>query len=355
MNRKSAASMIVLTLFTWSTAAMAAPPVDVNVSVEEEDEAPQGDFFDDPPKKRRSGVRGNADDAFEALEREEAKRGPSVEVSGKEGGNTNTQVVNIVVTGNQQEGAEAKADAKADAKSDSKSDAEATAPPAPPAPPAPSYSTPTPPPPPKMLHAKHRKKKARRRWRPEQGDMMLFGTVGGYSSGGMLGMGLEAYATDVIGIRLTGQIGGYGDEYDHHDGGRLFDGDSSWVPTSGNGNVESAVAHLVDLSLTAHLRPGSIFDPYLALGLSHYGYDILYSDSHERGGAGYTRLGGGVNLHLGRFIAGVDAGWYPLEFVRYRIDEGRRGEDPEAVGQEIEEPFAADRFTVSAHIGWRFF
>ena len=74
--------------------------------------------------------------------------------------------------------------------------------------------------------------------------MMLFGTVGGYSSGGMLGMGLEAYATDVIGIRLTGQIGGYGDEYDHHDGGRLFDGDSSWVPTSGNGNVESAVARL---------------------------------------------------------------------------------------------------------------
>lgn len=345
---------------SYATTAVAAPPVKVEVLIEDDDG--DDDFFEDgassKKKKVTTRVKKNADDAFDDLEEEEARQGKRRRSSDNQ--NTNTQVVNVVVVGGEQQ---------------SKAEAPPPAPPAPQAPaaaPAAPAAPPRPAPPaPPMASVQTEEDWTCWGWfgkdekeMPKQADLLLFGTAGGYASGGFLGLGAEAYATDVIGLRLVGQIGGYEPNDFGHD--RKFFENGSWAHQGVSArDVDHGVTHLVDLALTVHMNPNSSFDPYLALGASHYGYDLrLHDGSDVLGGSVYGRLGVGLNWHIGEFFVGGDAGWYPVEMARYRVertgssfnDDGRRRsrDEYEAFSEDIEDHFDPNRFTVSGHIGWRF-
>ncbi|MEQ8274106.1 MAG: hypothetical protein RMA76_06035 [Deltaproteobacteria bacterium] len=324
----------LITFTALSTSLVAAPPK-VKILVEDED-----DFFDDEEDPKPATVRGRAAEAFEALEREEAKHGKvHVQTSDK-----NNQIVNVVVVGGEQ-----------------KTEPPA-APPAPAAPPPPVAPR-TPPAPPAAPPAGT----AEEEWdsfswfgddEPGQADLMLFGNLIGHTSGGFGGLGAEVYMTDVIGLRLSGAIGTYGIS-DFDEGGRRrrsrqevrfdrVDG-SAWANPNRAGEVRDAIAHLMEAALTIHLNPRSSFDPYILGGASHFGYDILYEDADVQGGAGYVKVGAGFNWHIGSFFVGVEVSAYPFEFARYQV-EG----DDEIVFVEAEETFAAERVTGSAQVGWRF-
>lgn len=343
----------VLTSALIAAPLYAAPPVKVKVLVDEEAD----DFFDDapPPPKKEDSVKSRAEAAFEALEREEERHGKvRVTTSDK-----NNQIVNVVVVGGEQK-------------------SEATVPPpAPPAPPvapvAPVMSVPppppvapaTPPPPPAPPAATVEEDWDCFSWFgdknvPKQADLMLFGALAGTDSGGFGMIGAEIYMTDVIGLRLQGGIGTYGISGGEGRRGRRGRGGdqeiqfdrvngSVWANPNRTGEVQDAIAHLMEASLTIHLNPQSSFDPYISGGASHFGYDVLYDDDDVQGGAGYVRFGAGFNWHLGSFFAGLDLGWYPIEFARYeRVGE----EDIDFV--EVEDTFVAQRLTGSAHVGFRF-
>jgi hypothetical protein len=206
--------------------------------------------------------------------------------------------------------------------------------------------------------------------KPKQADLLLFGSGGGYAAGAFFGLGGEAYATDVIGIRLVGHLGAFErDELGKRESGNLnvFDGNWANQRLVRDKNLEHGVAHLIDLALTVHMNPKSSFDPYLAVGASHYGYDIQFTDGEQKGGAVYGRIGAGFNWHIGQFFAGMDAGWYPVEIARYRLErvdsatadfdgDGRRGHHGQydAVSEDIDNHFDPERFTVTGHLGWRF-
>lgn len=151
------------------------------------------------------------------------------------------------------------------------------------------------------------------------GDVLVAPRVG-YP---MSGLGLEVMLSDrwalqlnVAGKRLEGAeadedalggLGGFG------------------VPQLLPGTRSSGFAHAQDLSVAFHFLPRSRWDLYASAGLGHVGYRLRAEGADPvTGGSGYGRLGAGLAYHYRRFFVGIDLGWYPLEVLRYRIDEGER-------------------------------
>ncbi len=203
---------------------------------------------------------------------------------------------------------------------------------------------------------------AKRSWwdRPShlsKGDLSVWVSGGSFDAGGFGGLGGEAMASDTIGIRLSGWLGTFG----HQAPGsgmssnwNFFEGGVWAVQRDVNpSTAKGGVAHLTELSVAVHLLPKQMFDLYTTLGLSHFGYEVDYREGTERGGAAYTRLGAGANVHFSRFFVGADFGWYPVELFRYDLNEVRR-DDYEADLASVNNRFEAKRYTLTAQVGLRF-
>jgi hypothetical protein len=336
---KTRALLTCLSLFGPGGAWAASPPVEVEVVVDGDD-----DFFEAPAPKK--AARSNAERAMDELEAEEQVRAGSK--SDGANVNTNTQVVKVVVVGGEQQNKAEVAPAAAEV---APQPAVAVAPlPPPPAPSPPAG-----------------KVEAQRDWWDtdsfvKEGEFMISGLGGGHSAGGFAGMTGEGMATDQLGLRLSGMgtaftgdmvgIGKLNGNFDILKGGVW----ANQRPVTRN-NVEEGFAFLFDGSLVLHMLPHSMIDPYVSAGLALYGYDIKFDDRTDRGGAGYTRLGAGANIHFSRFFAGIDIGWYPVELFRYTLeerDDRGRDDDFEIQGAKIDDRFVAERYVASLHVGLRF-
>lgn len=190
-----------------------------------------------------------------------------------------------------------------------------------------------------------------------KGDLSVWISGGSFDGGGFGGLGGEVMASDSIGLRLSGWLGTFG----HQEPGsgmssnwNFFEGGRWAVQRDVNpSTAKGGVAHLTELSVAMHLLPKQMFDLYTTLGLSHFGYEVDYREGTERGGAAYTRLGAGANVHISRFFVGVDFGWYPVELFRYDLNEVRR-DDYEADLAPVNNRFEAKRYTLTAQVGLRF-
>jgi len=337
---------MVAGLALCASPAFADPPAEVEVVEESGD-----DWFAPPPAAEPSeGVKARAADLFEELEREEArhgKGGAKKKVTARVSQDGDVAEVEVIVE-----------------------DEDSMLPPATPKAPAPpatpdGATTPTPPPtpgassppPPPGVSTTPKRSWWDRPSHPQAGDLILWVGGGSFDSGGFGGIGGEGMASDTFGIRLSGMYGrfghqqpgtGFSDNFDFFEGGQ-------WA-IQRDVNPETATGgfvHLTELSMSAHLIPKSMFDLYTTLGLAHFGYEVDFRDGTERGGAAYTRVGAGANLHFKRFFAGMDFGWYPVELFRYTITERRR-DDYEADFQPVNNRFEAERFTLTAQVGMRF-
>lgn len=332
----------------WLPAVALAAPPEVGVEIVEDED----DFFAPPAKKPapparpapaatpEAGVRQRADALFDDLEREESKRGGiSVRVQRDKDGD---EVVDVTV-------------GEAPPATPAAPEAPTPPPSTAPAPAAPMTSAP-PPPPPQVTAA------APRSWwdRPShvsEGDILFWVSGGSFDAGGFGGIGLEGMVTDSLGIRASGTFAGFGQtpldsgfqrNFNFFEGG-LWANERDVNPSTARGGR----THLMEMSLAWHPFHHSMLDVYGAAGMAHFGYDIDYRDGNEKGGAGYMRLGGGANLHISRFFAGVDFGWYPLEVFDYRLD--RVGPDEyEPDFQPVGDRWNGERFTLTAQVGLRF-
>lgn len=326
-----------------SAPALADPPVAVEVVEDDAD-----DLFARPRPAEaggEAGVKKRADALFEELEREEAKRtGRRVRARVK----TGDEVVEVEVL-------------------DEPAEDLVPAPPATPStptPPAPTSSQPAlpptgqaAPPPPAEVRTTPEKSWWDRPSYVSEGDLILWLEGGSWDGGGFGGFGGEGMASDHIGIRLSGTFGhfghnspgsGFSDNFNIFEGGVWAIQRDVNPDTAKEGNV-----HLTELSVTAHFLDKSMFDLYSTLGLAHLGYEVRFRDGTERGGAGYTRIGAGANLHFSRFFAGADFGWYPIELFRYTAEKVGR-DDYDADFEEVNNRFEARRFTLTARVGMRF-
>lgn len=314
-----------LTASAWAQSAQPAVQVDVVDGEGDEFFAPpepevQPPAPDKPAPAAREGVKGRADTLFEALEDEEAGR----------------------ASASPQMPASSAAPAGQTANSAGQ----------------PAAATPnTNPAPAQRVQAQPARSWWDRPSHASQGDLLFWISAGSFDAGGFGGLGGEIMATDMIGIRMSGWLGGFG----HQDPGsgmssnwNFFEG-GTWAiqrdvnPTTAKGGM----AHLTELSVAAHLLPKQMLDVYTTLGLSHFGYEVDYRDGTERGGAAYTRVGAGANLHVSRFFGGFDFGWYPVELFRYDLQRVRR-DDYEADLVPVTNRVEARRFTLTAQVGLRF-
>jgi hypothetical protein len=333
------------------------PPIDVR-ALDDEDE----DFFNDKPAKKKAeekqveekkaeekkdDARSNEDKMFDELNANE--NGVKV-TKKKKGDNDNTNIVNVYVNGGNNK---AEADQKQLQKQSSEQKQEATTPPITPTPPLiPSGQTPpgqkarttretvpygsvgvisrTPPPPPPRQHTWsdwwNRENKL------ESGDVLFFYQIGGYGGVFNQGLGLEGMFSDWTGLRLSVN----GSFFDAHGGDRWGDGADGDLSSHGYGffnggsvsttaEVFSAFTHFEDLALTFHLgHHGSHgFDLFPSIGVAHFGYDLKTDIGDIKGGAGFAKLGLGLNWFYKRFFVGVELGWYPLEIFKYGIGQSQ--------------------------------
>lgn len=331
------ALILSLSLLGPSVAWAAAPPVEVEVVVDGDDD----DFFQAPAKK--GAVKAAADRAQDELASEERARASAP----AEGANvnTNTQVVKVVVVGGEQ-----KAEAKA-APVVAEVEPVAAPPPATPVPPPPAPGPPA------------GGARTERDWWDadsfvKEHEFLIAGLGGGHAGGGFAGLTGEGLATDQLGLRLSGLatgftgdmvgVGRFSGNFDVLKGGVW----ANQRPISRT-NLQEGLAYLFDGSLVFHVIPRSMIDPYFTAGLALYGYEMHFDDRTDRGGAGYTRLGAGCNVHFSRFFAGLDFGWYPVELFRYTlVDRGR--EDFDLQEAKIDDRFVAERYVASIHAGLRF-
>jgi hypothetical protein len=329
----------------WLTPALALagkPPVEVDVVVDDAED----DFFDEPADAKPD-VKKKAAALHEELDGE---TGAGVSGDAKNV-NTNTQVVKVVVIGDK----------------DSNNPTTTTTQTAPVAPAAPAVATvpavPVPPAAPPPAQPTITQQTQPKEWWDapsyvDEGEFLLSAVGGGYAAGGYIGMIGEGLATEQIGLRMSGIATGF-------EGGMVGMGkfNGNFDITKGGvwanqraitkNNIEEGFAWLIDASMVFHLLERSMIDPYVTAGLAHYGYELHFKDQTERGGAGYTRLGAGANIHFSRFFAGADFGWYPLELFRYELVE-RSPKDVILQGERIDDRFVAERWVASLHAGLRF-
>jgi hypothetical protein len=360
-------AMAIAAVFSLPAASFAAPPVDVEIADEE-----AKDFFSEPEveEEEEEGVRKNADDAFEELEATEKgakikrkKRSRSASDESDDNSNINQNVVNVmVVTGDKDTKAEAKAENKAEVKAEQ--------------PPAPVQVLETPVQPPVQKDSKPLAQVDSSRfyghntwkswWEKEPGigggDVLFFGTSGGYGGGLYLGLGFEGMFSDWGGIRLTVNGAGFNQHegrthrgqdqvfYTNNGDWDFFLGGKTVAPRPANGSVGAAFMHLEDLSLTLHFGGDSGLDLYPSIGVSHFGYHLDTNEQDWTGGSVFLRAGAGLQYIYKRFFIGVDVGWYPVELGRYGVVHNEHGDD-EFHERAVDDPFDSRRVTFSGHMG----
>jgi hypothetical protein len=369
-------------LILGSTAAFASPPVKVEVSIDEEE-----DFFDEAKKPATAveQVKENAEAAFDALEREEARHGKPA--------NKSNQVVNVIVMGEdeqtkvetpaipvtpeitvapveperrltRQERWELKRQARADRQAEKMRRRQ------------------------EKLELKRQKlemKREHQEWvkengswwgdpsYSERGDFLLQFQGGLNGQGAFGGFGAEYFLTDYMGLRSGVQFSRIGRDEDPNRTIPNFDFTNGGVWANRAdldlGNLESGSAHLIDASLAFHVIPRSRFDLYPNIGFGYMGYNFDYGAEQDKGGAGYLRVGAGFNIVIKRFFIGMDFGWYPYELFHHGGSEVARtqaalsearfattdGGEPETVEEDDGEGrFDPLRMTMTAHFGIRF-
>lgn len=395
---------LALYLGAVSTGA-AAPPVKVEVVIDEED---QEDFFVEEastPKTKVQQIKEHADALFDELEQEEIAHGKRAPIAGKDGQQKSNQVVNVIVMGEKQKAGTPDTPAVPDTPDRPLTKREL-----------------------RLLERKQRleerrkiremKRKAKleriraklaykreklkikreklalkeehramklehRGWwnRPSwasQGDLLIHGQAGLNGLGVFGGVGAEYMASNVFGLR-------FGATFAHVDGGDAgddagpnfdFSEGGVWANQQGvDDSLESGRAQLIDTSLAFHVIPQSRFDIYPSVGFGYMGYQFDYDDHREKGGAGYLRVGAGFNIVIKRFYGGLDFGWYPYELFRHgggdavaRSEAGLRSSNfatndgsndggspaPASVREEGGGRFDPQRMMLTAHVGLRF-
>lgn len=327
------------------------PPVDVQVVAGDDEE----DFFEDAKAPKASEPE------------EEKTAAPSVKVQkrGDDGSNVNTNVVNVVIGGQQQsqkaeatnqeaevesleqdlsvarERVEARRPAKAEAAAPKDES------------PGPAHASPD------GSHSWWRS------WNKapgvRQGDVLLSALGGRSATGGYWGAALELMIDDHFGLRGKGffdLVGGHRG-FSHREGGgwRFTDG-GRWAGLTSDafGGVDRGVVHMLEAQLSYHFRPQKRFDPYATLGASHFGWWLGRGGGDDIGGGAYLRAGAGFNWFWRSLFAGAEVGWYPVELFRYSVERGAGSSGRDAVVHISESPSAFDgkRATFSAHVGLRF-
>lgn len=191
-----------------------------------------------------------------------------------------------------------------------------------------------------------------------EGDLIPMYTVGVWGRGLYQGLGLEMLATDEIGIDVSVQLGGYA-AFDRYGGRNVWRNNSDWDffiggktagPVVDNRDVDFAILHLENLSAKLHLGGGSGFDVAPSLGFSHFGYHLDLGSQTVSGGSGFVRAGIAAQWIHKRFMAGVDAGWHPIQLLSYGV-VGRSYSAPNVETREVAQVFDPLRFTASVFLG----
>lgn len=191
--------------------------------------------------------------------------------------------------------------------------------------------------------------------RPEslrQGDALVFYSIGAFGGGVNQGLGVEALASDSVGIRLSVSLDPYSAGVDYDRDRTQFGFFRNGVPTV-PGYVDHAFAHMESAAFTLHpLRPGWI-DLFPSVGFSHVGYAVSSEFADVHGGAGYLELGLGMNWFIHRFFIGLDFAWYPIELFHYRSQDIG---PPVAYldDHQVNQTFDGRRARLSGHLGLNF-
>ena len=347
MNARLVLQLAALVVLCPTPALASKPPVHVEVIVDGDEEE---DFFDEAPpargKKRSPAnvktVRGRAQDAFDELDgvRVRTQKGTS-----QDGENTNTQVVNVVIQGN---------NPRAEAEAAPAAQKPAVAVSVPPAAQATATSEDCDceePIPPKISWWRRTPRYA------DKGDVLL--SMGGAwsSAGGMFGAHFEGLPNRHLGVFVKLHVTGF-------EQGDLLDEDGRFTNFLTNGNwgiqnidpadISRGFAHITDLGIAWHIFGQEQFEINPTVAISHFGYDIdMQSGDPLRGGSVLLRVGLAANYYWRRFFVGFDVGWYPVELVRYELLEDQDGEwEPNSL--DIDDRFNEGRFISSAHIGLKF-
>jgi hypothetical protein len=197
----------------------------------------------------------------------------------------------------------------------------------------------------------------------ETGDVLFFWQAGAYGKVFNQGLGIEGLFSDWTGLRLTvnGSFvdrahGGFdrdGDWNSPDESGRAF-GFFNGASASSNNGVLSAFTHLEDLSMTFHFGHQSHgLDLFPSFGFAHYGYNLRTDLGNEKGGAGFLKVGVGLNWFYKRFFIGGELGWYPVELFRYTLDRNDRGAD-QAMFHDVGHAVDSHRVRFTAHVGMNF-
>lgn len=124
------------------------------------------------------------------------------------------------------------------------------------------------------------------------------------------------------------------------------------LTSGGDRSVERAVLHQEEVAFQLHLDAGHGFELSPSVGLAHFGY---WSRSREgdtdRGGSAFLRAGLIARWFYKRFFVGVDAGWCPVELVRYELVPGRRDDELRAERLPVRDAFDARRVTAALQVG----
>lgn len=186
-------------------------------------------------------------------------------------------------------------------------------------------------------------------WRsraPERGSVLLTARKGSF-----IGGGLEVYPSDRWSLYLDAGFSGLDENREASDAAGQVGFD---IPGVASGDAQDALTYVIDAGKRVHLFRKRSFDVYLSMGLSWFGYDLEnVKGLRVSGGSVLARMGPGLRWHFGRFSAGVDLGWYPIEILRFQNDlapgsgEGFRE-------LEIPDRLQWDRFTASFRSGFRF-
>ncbi|MEO1483917.1 MAG: hypothetical protein AAFU77_17540 [Myxococcota bacterium] len=147
----------------------------------------------------------------------------------------------------------------------------------------------------------------------EAGDTLIFGRFGDLN-----GFGLEHMVTDRI--SLGASMGWLSSAKDPSD--RRAPSDRLLPEVA----LDRERGFLFEGALNVHAVNSEHWNVYGSVGLTNVRYSLDGEEDLD-GGSVFGRLGGGVRFSLGALHTGFDLGWYPYEITRYSDDNASEFED----------------------------
>jgi hypothetical protein len=188
-----------------------------------------------------------------------------------------------------------------------------------------------------------------------QGDVLLSVMGGPSATGAFAGLGLELMVDERLAL--------FGNLFiDPLGAGRLKTGGwrgwdftrAAWARphllTAGQG--QDGLVHMLEAGAAYHFVPKKRWDPYVGLGLAHLGYYAERGGAEDIGGGLYLRAHAGLRFFWKSAFVGAEVGWYPVEIVRYAVEQGEEGRV--AVLEEPGKTFDPNRVVVAMRVGIRF-